>query len=333
MLLSRREVLAALGLGIVSGGLQGQFERALDGIKLDGDVLQFFQDSFDGFKEATRILPPAQLIDGMTGNVAILDGLRRRVTGEDRRRYSTLQAHYAESLSWLSEEAGDLSAAMWWIDRASQWAQAAGWSGMTTGGFVRRSMMVMSFSGDGLRVVDQACQVLEMPQASPRMKGLAAKQMAHGYALAGKRDESHHALDAAMGWLAQPVREDDAFLGQLVTMNDDLYAVYHTTCDVYLGYGARVIPVLEPRLESLARSSFRRATITRAKLARAYANAGQPEEACRVAWDTLDAIEQIDSQSARSELRRVVPVLSQWHGRSDVQDVMHRLGSGSASTS
>ncbi|MGH4012636.1 MAG: hypothetical protein ACRDSL_01590 [Pseudonocardiaceae bacterium] len=158
MLLSRREVLAALGLGIVSGGLQGQFERALDGIKLDGDVLQFFQDSFDGFKEATRILPPAQLIDGMTGNVAILDGLRRRVTGEDRRRYSTLQAHYAESLSWLSEETGDLSAAMWWIDRASQWAQAAGWSGMTTGGFVRRSMMVMSFSGDGLRVVDQACQ-------------------------------------------------------------------------------------------------------------------------------------------------------------------------------
>ncbi|MGH3899741.1 MAG: helix-turn-helix domain-containing protein [Pseudonocardiaceae bacterium] len=326
MPLSRREALTALGLGIVTGGLQGEFERALDGIQLRGDVLQSLRDAFNGFKEAARILPPHQLIDGMTGNVAILDGLRRRATNDERHRYGTLQAHYAESLSWLSEEAGDLPSAMWWIDRASQWAQAAGWSGMTTGGFVRRSMMVMSFSGDGLRVVDEARPVLDMPQASPRMKGLAAKQMASGYALAGNRDESRRALDAAMDWLAQPVREDDAALGQLIAINDDLLAVYQTTCDVYLGYGARVIPVLEPRMESLAGSSFRRATITRAKLTRAYANAGQPEEACRVAWDTLDAIEQIDSQSARNELRCALPVLNRWHGRSDVQDIVHRLG-------
>ncbi|MGH3866658.1 MAG: helix-turn-helix domain-containing protein [Pseudonocardiaceae bacterium] len=332
MPLFRREVMTALGLGVVTGGLQGQFERALDGIDLDGDVLSSFQASFDGFKEAIRVLPPAQVIDAMTGQVAVLDGLRRRVADGERHRYSTLQAHYAESLSWLSEEAGDLPGAMWWVDRASQWAQAAGWTGMTTGGFVRRSMMVMSFSSDGLRAVDQARPVLDMPQASPRMKGLAAKQMAAGYALAGNRNESRRALDAAMDFLAKPVREDDAALGQLIVINDDLLAVYQTTCDVYLGYGARVIPVLEPRLESLAKSSFRRATITRAKLARAYANAGQPADACRLAEETLDAVERIDSQSARSELRRTVRVLDQWHGRSDVQDLTHRLGSRTLTT-
>lgn len=326
MLLSRREVLAALGTGIVSGVLQDEFGRALDRIELGDGVLRFFENSFRGFQEAARITPPTQLIDGMIGDVAFLDSLRRRSVGAERRRCRTLQAHYAESLSWLSEEAGDLSGAMWWIDRASQWAQAAGWSGMTTGGFIRRSMMVITFSGDGLRAVDEAHQVLDMPQASPRMKGLAAKQVAHGYALAGNRDESRRALDAAMSWLAEPVREDDAFLGQLVAINDDLYAVYHTTCDIYLGYGARVIPKLEPHLDSLAASSFRRATITRAKLAQAYANAGQPEEACRVAWETLDAIERIGSLSARNELRRALPVLNRWHGRSDVQDIAHRLG-------
>ena len=328
----RREVMTALGLGVVTGGLQGQFERSLDGIDLDGDVLGSFQASFDGFKEAIRVLPPARLMDAMTGQVVVLDGLRRRVAGDERHRYSTLQAHYAESLSWLSEEAGDLPGAMWWIDRASQWAQAAGWSGMTTGGFVRRSMMVMSFSGDGLRVVDQARPVLDMPHASPRMKGLAAKQVASGYALAGNRDESRRALDVAMDFLAQPAREDDAALGQLIAMNDDLLAVYQATCDVYLGYGARVVPVLEPRLESLATSSFRRATITRAKLALAYANAGQPADACRLAEETLDAARRIDSQSARSELRRTVRALGQWHGRSDVQDLTHRLRSPTLTT-
>ncbi|MGH3839413.1 MAG: hypothetical protein ACRDSF_27495 [Pseudonocardiaceae bacterium] len=83
--------------------------------------------------------------------------------------------------------------------------------------------------------------------------------------------------------------------------------------------------MLEPSLESVAGISFRVATVTRARLARAYANAGQPAESCRVAWKTLDAIEQIDSFMARVELRRAVPVLNRWHGRSDVQDVLHRL--------
>jgi hypothetical protein len=168
---------------------------------------------------------------------------------------------------------------------------------------------------------------LNMPHASLRMKGLAAREIAYGYALAGNRDESHRALDAAMGWLAQPIREDDAALGQRSVVADDLLAVNQTTRAIYTGYGARVIPVLEPRLESVARISFRTCTITQSRLARAYANAGQPAESCRVAWETLDAIEQIDSLHARNELRRTVPVLNQWHGRSDVQDIMHRLGS------
>lgn len=271
------------------------------------------------------MLPPAQLIDGMTGDVAILDGLRRRATEADRNSCSTLQARYAELLSWLSEEAGDLRSAMWWIDRASHWAQAVGWSGMTEYGFVRRAMMVRRFSSDGLRAVDQARPVLEMPQASPRMKGLAVNEMAQGYALVGKRDESHRALDTAMDWLAQPLRKDDALLGQHSVAADNLYIVYQTTRDIYLGHGARIIPVLTPRLDSLVTSSFRTATITRAKLARAYANAGQPAEACRVAWETLDAVEQVGSLSARNELRRALPVLNQWHGRGDVQDIAHRL--------
>lgn len=163
------------------------------------------------------------------------------------------------------------------------------------------------------------------------MKGLATREIARGYALAGNRDESQRTLDKAMGWLVQPVREDDTLLGQRSVVADDLFAVYQTTCDVYLGYGAAV-PMIEPRLESLAGISFRTATITRATLVRAYANAGQPDDACRVAWETLDAIEQIDSQSARSELRRAVPILTRWHGRSDVQEVVHRLGTGTAVT-
>ncbi|MGH3768971.1 MAG: hypothetical protein ACRDTX_28125, partial [Pseudonocardiaceae bacterium] len=42
MLLSRREVLAALGVGIASGKLQGRFERALEGISHNINLLKYF---------------------------------------------------------------------------------------------------------------------------------------------------------------------------------------------------------------------------------------------------------------------------------------------------
>lgn len=155
--LSRREVLAALGVGIASGRLQGQFERILEGISPNIDLVKHFEDAFNGYREAARMLPPRQLMDGLLGDVAVVDVLRRRTVGRDRQRYSRLQARYAESLSWLSEEAGDLSSAMYWTDRASQRVQTANWSAMTEYGFVRRSMMVISFSGDGHRAVSQAC--------------------------------------------------------------------------------------------------------------------------------------------------------------------------------
>ncbi len=330
MPLSRREVLAALGVGIASGKLQGQFERALEGISPNIDLLKYFEDAFNGYQEAVRMLPPQQLMDGLLGDVAIVDVLRRRAAKHDRQRYSRLQARYAESLSWLSEEAGDLPSAMYWTDRASQWAQAANWSAMTEYGFVRRSMMVISFSGDGQRAVNQAYQVFEISDASPRMRGLAAKQMAFGYALAGDRDASCRALDEAMNWLARPSREDDILLGQRSVVDEDLLAIFQATCDIYLGHGAKAIRVLEPRLAALSKSSARTATITRAKLARAYAHAGQPAESCRLTWETLQGIEQVGSLSARSELRRTMRVLDQWHGRSDVQDLTRRLGGGPA---
>ncbi|MGH3791666.1 MAG: hypothetical protein ACRDQ9_12895 [Pseudonocardiaceae bacterium] len=44
-----------------------------------------------------------------------------------------------------------------------------------------------------------------------------------------------------------------------------------------------------------------------------------------MAWETLDGIERVGSLSARNELRRALPVLNRWHGRSDVQDIAHRL--------
>lgn len=92
----------------------------------------------------------------------------------------------------------------------------------------------VNVTGDGLRAVDAAAPVLDMPELS-WVRGLAWKKTAMGYALAGQVDASTRALDEAMRLFARPGRDDEAHLGQRSVVGDDLYAVYQTTCDIYLG--------------------------------------------------------------------------------------------------
>lgn len=334
MPISRRDLMAGLSIGALGGALADRIDHLLGHVDLDdaaaGDALAPFERAFAAFSTAARSLPPARLIDAMTGHVALLDRLRRRVPAPRRGVYAIMQARYAESLSWLCEEASDVVRALYWVDRASQWAAAAQWQPMVGYTFVRRSMLVINFTSDGLRAVDAAAPVLHMPELS-WVRGLAGKQTAMGYALAGQADASARALDEAMRLLARPGRDDEAHLGQRSVAGDDLYAVYQTTCDSYLGQGASVIDLLQPRLDGLTRSSPRTATISRAKLARAYANAGQPADAARLAWDALDAHDEVGSHSALSEIRRTLRVLRKWDTRADVHseiaDLAHRLSS------
>lgn len=246
MPVSRREVLAGLSIGALGSALADQLERVLVQLDLGGDPLASFERAFTGFSSAARSLPPTRLIDGMIGQVALLDGLRRRAPATRRRAYAVMQARYAESLSWLCEEASDAAGALYWVDRAAQWAQTAQWAPMVGYTFVRRSMLVINFTGDGLRAVDAALPVLDMPDLS-WVRGLACKEMAMGYALAGQPEASARALEDAMLLLDTPGRDDEAHLGQRSVVGDDLYAVYRTTCDIYLGRG-EARPRLRQRL-------------------------------------------------------------------------------------
>ncbi|MEV2226459.1 hypothetical protein AB0E01_42400 [Nocardia vinacea] len=76
---------------------------------------------------------------------------------------------------------------------------------MSAYAIVRRSMVAISFASDGHRAVDIASDVFDTNGASPRIQGLAAKQMAFGHALTGDKDASARALDRAMWCIDQGI--------------------------------------------------------------------------------------------------------------------------------
>jgi hypothetical protein len=69
----------------------------------------------------------------------------------------------------------------------------------------------------------------------------------------------------------------------------------------------------------------RTATITRAKLARAYANVGQPQEAAPLCWQALDDSDRLGSFSARVNCAAPYQYSTAGNGRDDVHAVIQRL--------
>lgn len=125
MPVSRHELLAGLGIGALGGALADRVNHLLGQLDLGDDPLAAFERTFAGFATAARSQPSGRLIEGMTGQVALLDGLRCRASTARRGAYALMQARYAESLSWLCEEAGNATGSLYWVDRTAQWAAAA----------------------------------------------------------------------------------------------------------------------------------------------------------------------------------------------------------------
>lgn len=325
--ISRRDVLSALGIGAVGGTLLQGLHRAAADVRVDEETVGELERTLTGLQAAGRIMPPAQVVGPLTGQVALLDALRRHAHPRLHRALLILQARYAESLSWMSEEAGDLTAAVYWTDRAAHWAQIATWPAMTAYTHIRRSMLAVSFSSDGPAAVEQAVLALRTPDAPPRIRGLAAKQMAYGYALSGRPDATSRALDliAAHFDRAVPGDEDGPIVGQRSVNDPDLLLIYRATSEVYLGGGDLTITALAPRMTAISHQSARTHAITAAKLAQAYANLGEPGQACSLIHSALDAAASVDSLTTRAELHRALPTLERWAHRDDVSDVRHHL--------
>jgi hypothetical protein len=325
--MSRRALLAALGVGATAGPL-AVLHEATAGVVTDEELLTDLTESLRGLHSAGRVLPPATIVDALLGQVASLDVLRRRAPQHLRREFVVLQAQCADHLSGMVQESGDVIGTLYWADRSQHWADQADWPAMTAYSHVRRSTLASSGVGDGPAAVEHAARALRTPGAPALVKGLAAKQMAYGYALGGHSDACHQALDR-MAKLFQTASTRDRDPDPVISLAGfdvpTSLAQYEGTCDVYLGGGETAVPLIDSGRAPHG-SGSRNHAITGARLARAYAQAGDPEQACAEAIEALGTGEVVDSLSTRVELRRALKPLDRWPGREDVAEVRHRIG-------
>jgi transcriptional regulator with XRE-family HTH domain len=323
----RRALLAALSTGVTTGALPG-LRGALDDVPADEALLTEQAKSLRALHAAGRVLPPAQLVDPLIGQVTVLDAVRHRAPAHLRRDYLMLAAQYAENLSRLVQESGDPTAAATWIDRAQHWADRARWPAMSAYTHVRRSILASTCAGGGRAVVEHAAHALRAPDAPRWVRAEAAKQVAYGHALTGRPDACDRYLDLALALFdGAPTHDEDPdpIIGLHSGLDmTSLLAQFQGTCDVYLGGGEHAAHLLTPALATY-RPGSRPHAIASARLARAHAQAGDPDQACALALQAVDTGQALDSRNTRVELRRTLKPLDRWPGREDVAEVRHRI--------
>jgi hypothetical protein len=320
----RRNVMMALGIGAVGSSVLGGLHRTTIAPEAVGEL----EKALEGFRVAGRAMPPTQLLDALTGKVAVISAMRRKASPEIVARLAITQARYAEFVSWMHEEAGELTQAIWWLDRAGEWAHASGWAPMVAYASVRKSMIATMHVGDARRAVELARLALHTPGATPAVLRFAAAQLAYGHALAGDLSASRRALDLASRYYQKAATQPDNELSigpKSLLSHDPLEWLNWAGCTI-AGYGEPAIEVLSRRMNALQGASPRAYAIHGAGLVHAYALAGHPDEIARTLAEVLDTTAVTDSATARHKLGRIRPILERrWPRRSDLQDIAHWL--------
>ena len=209
--LSRREFAELLAGGALRAVLPAgvadldQAERVSKTLdeprRVDPQVLTYFHTLLEEHFTADRMLGPRELLGPVLAQIDVLDGLRRHTRPGTAEPTLRLLAQYAEFAGWLNQDAGDITAAMFWSDRATQWAQATGDYQMVAYMLVRKSNIAL-LDHDAVNVIDLAAAARKVPgPISPKLHALAAQQEARGWALVGDADQFQQRIDTAANLL------------------------------------------------------------------------------------------------------------------------------------
>ncbi|MEJ3745547.1 helix-turn-helix transcriptional regulator [Actinomycetes bacterium KLBMP 9797] len=314
--LSRREFAQLLASGALRAALPAgitdldQAERVSEVLhgprRVDPQVLDYFRALLAEHFTADKMLGPRQLLGSVHAQLEVLDGLRRHASPGTADPLLGLLAQYAEFAGWLHQDTGDTTAAMYWSDRASQWAQAVGDYQMVAYMLVRKSNIAL-LDDDAVTVIELAAAARRVPgPASPKLVALARQQEARGWALRGDVDHFRADLDTAADLLSRHPDDvdDDA---PVYLHHYDLDTLEEQSASGYraCGQAETAVAILERKIAQTPAHLHRDQGHQLAKLANTVLATAQPdpERAATLGLECLQVAQTTGSARIAKELR------------------------------
>ncbi|WP_291409598.1 helix-turn-helix transcriptional regulator [Actinophytocola sp.] len=308
---SRRTMLAGAGVLLGSALTRGA------GIATDEHTLTVLRSAFYQHRELGMMASPRVVLAPAIAQVHALRTLAAGNPEPMRSELLRLASRVAEFAGWMSQEAGQEGAALWWTDRAVELAAAGRDPHLASFALVRRAELAM-YRHDPVSTVGLTQQAQRDPAAGSRILGLAAQFEAQGHALAGDLSAYRRALDRAASLLA--VREDGTapVLGMSSAPDQVSLAAGWSLYD--LGRPAEAAQILDKQVPGIRPTARRAKARFGVRRALAHALNGDIEHACSAVRDLLPDIAQVDSATIRGDLRDLARTLNRWHGDRAVRE-------------
>jgi tetratricopeptide (TPR) repeat protein len=264
------------------------------------------------YARADNLLGPTHLLDLMSLHLDFIGELVAAASGDVRTELLAVRAKYAEFAGWLYQDAGNVRAADYWSDRALEWATAAENHFLTSYVLMRKSNQA-SGVGDAVRTLDLAQAALRKPdRLTSRVRALALRQEAHGYALAGDATGCARALEAAAEQAALDEDHGDQERIETGYCTPAYVEMEAADCWMTLGRPDKAIALFENGLAAWPSDYQRDRGVHLARLAVAHAANREPEQACAVAREAVTIAVSTGSGRATTELRRAVGRLARY---------------------
>jgi hypothetical protein len=280
-----------------------------------------FEIVFTELRSLGRTAGPALVLPTLVCQIQVLRSLAVHAAGRQRANLVRLAARHMEFAGWMAQECGDDRAALWWTDRATEFAVAGQDHDLLAYTLVRRAGVAL-YRRDSAATVEFAQAARRSPFASVRTVGLAARRQAQGHALAGETDDCLRALDRSANLLADgELPFPGSPCGSTTAL--DQHALVTGWCLYDLGRTRTSADLLD---QALSHAPATRAAV-RFEVRRALAHAAGKEidESCAIMDRVVDSAIAVDSATIRSDLRGLARAWGRWPTHPAIRRLAPRL--------
>jgi hypothetical protein len=310
----------------IAGGSLGDVQPLLSNLSRASavPVLSALREMYRGYIEADRLMGSICITGPISLHMPVVERACEVARGADRSEMLRFACRFTEFGGWIFQDAGDLTCAMHWTDRALDYALELG-DQRTISYTLMRKAMIATESGNpalGLGIANSALK--HRDDLTPRLRAVIMRQRSYsnaalGEVLASARDSDGAIIEAIAG--ERQGEEDRA------PYCTPTYAEMETGASwVLLGHPRTAIPILEKsRSDWPEHTQVRDYALCVSRLAMAYAAAGELEQACAAANEVAALAQGLGSRRVVGQIDLLHRRLGRWRQDPAVAGVRGRL--------
>jgi transcriptional regulator with XRE-family HTH domain len=287
-------------------------------------VLSALREMYRGYIQADRLIGSICITGPISLHMPVVERACEVARGADRSEMLRFACRFTEFGGWIFQDAGDLTCAMHWTDRALDYALELG-DQRTISYTLMRKAMIATESGNpalGLGIANSALKYQD--ELTPRLRAVILRQRSYsnavlGEVLASARDSDEAIIEAVTG-----ERQDEEDRAPYCTPT---YAEMEAGASwVLLGHPRTAIPILEKsRSEWPEHTQVRDYALCVSRLAMAYAAAGELDQACAAAGEVMALAQGLGSRRVVGQIDLLHRRLGRWRQDPAVAGVRGRL--------